>query len=252
MKRVLDIVISLAALIVLSPLLLMVAVLIKIGSPGPVIYKSKRVGENYHIFNFLKFRTMKTGTDEYKHLVDLPNQYALENSGKAKYDGKVLYSQVDPLTLSSDENLGSLLFADDYLIREVDYLDKQISRKETVFVKVENDPRITGLGRFLRKYSIDELPQLINILKGDMSLVGNRPLPLYEAEGLTEDKYVDRFLCNAGLTGFWQVSKRGDNGSMSSEERKMLDVNYARGHNLLWDIKLFFSTFVNFKQKGNV
>lgn len=251
MKRFLDIIISLAALIVLSPLLVVVALLIKIGSPGPVIYKSKRVGENYRIFNFLKFRTMKTGTDEYKHLVDLPNQYALENSGVKKYDGKIPYSGTDPLALPSDGST-TFLYADEYAIKEEDYLDSNISRKEIVFLKVENDPRITRLGHFLRKYSIDELPQLINILKGDMSLVGNRPLPLYEAEGLTEDKYVDRFLCDAGLTGFWQVSKRGDNGSMSSEERKMLDVKYARDHNLLWDIKLFFSTFVNFKQKGNV
>lgn len=251
MKRFLDIVISLGALIALSPLMLLTAIGIKLSSKGPVLYRSKRVGRNYEVFDFLKFRTMRVNTDEYSFLIHQKNQYELEQSPNKKYDGKIHYSHHSPIGLLED-GANDLLFADDYAIKEEDFLDEAISRKEISFVKIENDPRIFWLGRILRKYSIDELPQLVNILRGDMSLVGNRPLPLYEAETLTTDRHIDRFLCEAGLTGLWQVSKRGDNGSMSSEERKQLDVRYAREANLWLDIRLFFRTFGNFIQKGNV
>ena len=119
-------------------------------------------------------------------------------------------------------------------------------------MKLQKDPRITKVGRFIRKYSIDELPQLFNILKGDMSVVGNRPLPLYEAEFLTTDEYAGRFQGPAGLTGLWQVEKRGSSGSMSSEERKMLDIRYAREFSLGLDLKIIFKTFTAFIQKEDV
>ena len=119
-------------------------------------------------------------------------------------------------------------------------------------MKFVNDPRITKVGKIIRKYSIDELPQLFNILKGDMSVVGNRPLPLYEAEQLTSDQYIDRFLGPAGLTGLWQVEKRGNDGKLSAEERKLLDIYYAKKYSFWLDIKIIFKTFTAFIQKENV
>ena len=128
----------------------------------------------------------------------------------------------------------------------------KITEQENAFVKIENDPRITRLGRFLRKYSIDELPQLFNILRGDMSAVGNRPLPLYEAERLTSDEYIERFMCPSGLTGLWQVEKRGHAGKLSPEQRKQLDIRYAREMSPWLDLKIILRTFTAFIQKENV
>ncbi|MCS2606939.1 sugar transferase [Parabacteroides distasonis] len=108
------------------------------------------------------------------------------------------------------------------------------------------------MGHIIRKYSIDELPQLFNILNGDMSIVGNRPLPVYEAELLTSDEYIQRFMAPAGLTGLWQVEKRGNSGSMSAEERKQLDIKYAHTFSFWLDIKIIFKTFTAFVQKEDV
>lgn len=119
------------------------------------------------------------------------------------------------------------------------------------FFKINNDPRVTRLGRFLRKTSLDELPQLFNVLKGDMSLVGNRPLPLYEAETLTTNEYVERFSAPAGITGLWQVEKRGKE-EMSTEERINLDISYAKRYSLLYDLKILANTPAALLQKSNV
>ena len=114
-----------------------------------------------------------------------------------------------------------------------------------------NDPRITNVGRFIRKYSIDELPQLFNILKGDMSLVGNRPLPVYEASQLVNYEAGARFLAPAGLTGLWQVNKRGQE-DMSQKDRIDLDLEYANSSTLWTDVKIIAKTFTAFVQKGDV
>ena len=125
------------------------------------------------------------------------------------------------------------------------------AEQSNAFVKIEKDPRVTKVGRFIRKYSLDELPQLINILKGDMSVVGNRPLPLYEAELLTNDDSIDRFMAPAGLTGLWQVEKRGDSGKLSAQERKELDLRYGKEFSFWYDIKIIFKTLTAFIQKGD-
>jgi lipopolysaccharide/colanic/teichoic acid biosynthesis glycosyltransferase len=119
------------------------------------------------------------------------------------------------------------------------------------FFKISNDPRITKVGRFLRNTSLDELPQLFNVLKGDMSLVGNRPLPLYEAATLTTNDFVERFMAPAGMTGLWQIKKRG-RADMSTEERISLDISYARNSNLLYDLWIMAKTPKALLQKSDV
>ncbi|UAY52940.1 sugar transferase [Ferruginibacter albus] len=119
------------------------------------------------------------------------------------------------------------------------------------FFKLKNDPRITKIGTFLRNTSLDELPQLFNVLKGDMSIVGNRPLPLYEGITLTTNEWSERFMAPAGITGLWQVSKRGKE-EMSVEERMALDIDYARNHSLRVDLMIMLKTPTALFQKSNV
>jgi lipopolysaccharide/colanic/teichoic acid biosynthesis glycosyltransferase len=119
------------------------------------------------------------------------------------------------------------------------------------FFKISNDPRITKVGRFLRNTSLDELPQLFNVLKGDMSLVGNRPLPLYEAATLTTNEFVERFMAPAGITGLWQIKKRGKT-EMSVDERIELDISYARRSNLMYDFWIMAKTPAALFQKTDV
>lgn len=125
------------------------------------------------------------------------------------------------------------------------------SASGTTFFKIKNDPRITKVGAFLRNTSLDELPQLINVLRGEMSIVGNRPLPLYEAAALTTNEGAERFLAPAGITGLWQVTKRGRE-DMSAEERLSLDIDYARNHSFASDFRILMSTPTALFQKTNV
>lgn len=247
-KRTFDILFAGTAVIILSPLLIGTAIAVRAESKGKVIYKSQRVGSNYQIFNFLKFRSMYTNADKRLKELNALNQYQIEEVESSDEDPEIRF---DDLVGTPDEE-ESLLISDDFVISEEDFIKKKEKTQQNAFVKIENDPRVTRVGRFIRKYSIDELPQLFNILKGDMSIVGNRPLPLYEAELLTSDAYIDRFMAPAGLTGLWQVEKRGGAGKMSAEERKQLDIKYARDFSFWLDMKIIFKTLTAFVQKENV
>lgn len=249
-KRVFDIVVSLIAIILLSPFFLLIYLLLKSESrKAPAIYISKRVGTNYKVFNLFKFRSMVPDADakvgELAHL----NMYK-----KGENDEEI---EIKPTKqgVSSKENESdgskTLLFHDNEMIEEAEYLKRKMEESGAAFKKFESDPRITRVGGFLRNTSLDELPQLFNILKGDMSLVGNRPLPLYEAERLTTDKGSKRFLASAGLTGLWQVTKRGQ-ADMTEEERVDLDIEYAENESLWLDIKIIFKTFPALFQKEDV
>jgi lipopolysaccharide/colanic/teichoic acid biosynthesis glycosyltransferase len=204
LKRAFDIVVSATALLLLSPLLLLIALMVKLESRGPIFYISKRAGSGYKIFDFYKFRSMRVGADAELHKLSHLNQYS--GNGTAS---------------------------------------------NGVFFKIKNDPRITRFGQFIRSTSLDEIPQLFNVLIGDMSLVGNRPLPLYEAEKLTKDQIAWRFLAPAGITGLWQITKRGKD-DMSEEERIALDMEYAMKNSLVLDIKIMLKTIPALLQKEKV
>jgi lipopolysaccharide/colanic/teichoic acid biosynthesis glycosyltransferase len=201
-KRVIDVVLASLIILMMLPLFLLVALVIRMESRGPIFYTSKRAGRGFKVFNFYKFRTMVVDADKKIEQIAHLNQYS-SNGGSA------------------------------------------------MFLKINNDPRVTRVGKFLRNSSLDEIPQLFNVLKGDMSLVGNRPLPLYEASTLTTNDSAERFMAPAGITGLWQIKKRGKS-DMSAEERVNLDISYARNANVAYDLWIMAKTPTVLFQKSNV
>ncbi|MBJ7429121.1 MAG: sugar transferase [Bacteroidia bacterium] len=259
MKRIFDIVVSGFAILMLSPVFIIVALLIRLESKGPVFYYSKRVGTGYNVFKFYKFRSMRQGADnmlkDLKHL----NQYA--NSEPKKEEEEPIIGKSHEYDLRNylcdsckekNTSCQSPLYMDGVQICEKSFLENNKTKQGATFIKIENDPRITKIGKFIRNTSIDELPQLFNVLKGDMSIVGNRPLPMYEAEKITTDQFALRFIAPAGITGLWQVTKRGKGGPMSEEERMELDNQYAKTYSFWNDIKLILKTVPALFQKENV
>jgi lipopolysaccharide/colanic/teichoic acid biosynthesis glycosyltransferase len=246
-KRAIDVLSTGSAVLLLSPVFLLVALAIRLDSKGPVFYKSKRVGSGYKIFDLYKFRTMRTNADQLIRKMAALNMY---NTAPVETDGK------PELTNMCEEcrNGGYCnrrLFLDGKEICEKVF--NQQKEQKAAFMKFQNDPRITRIGKFLRNSSLDELPQLINILKGDMSLVGNRPLPLYEAEKMTTDNKILRFAGPAGLTGLWQVTKRGKGkADMSEEERAALDIEYAKNFSFKMDLMIILKTFPALLQSEDV
>jgi lipopolysaccharide/colanic/teichoic acid biosynthesis glycosyltransferase len=248
-KRIFDLVFAGGALLLLSPLFLIVYILIRLESKGPAFYYSLRVGTGYRVFKFYKFRSMYVNADQrvkdLKHL----NQYNIDaatDETKAPVVENGLCDQCKTYGKCQYP-----IFADNLQFCEKEFQGNKKSNAGSAFFKIKNDPRITKVGAFIRNTSIDELPQLWNVIIGDMSIVGNRPLPLYEAEKLTTDKYILRFAAPAGITGLWQVEKRGK-GEMSEDERLMLDNVYAQTYSLKNDLKLILKTIPALFQKESV
>ena len=247
-KRLFDVLLALVGLLVLLPLFALVALLIRLESRGPVFYYSYRVGTGYRIFKFWKFRSMRPDADQLLADMQNLNQYRANQTSQ-------LTDAPAPTTCACGSKCQTPLI--DKLGRTVcekHYRAQRQTSTAPAFTKIVNDPRVTRVGAFLRNTSIDELPQLFNVLRGEMSIIGNRPLPLYEAEKLTTDQFAARFMAPAGITGLWQVSKRGKGGQggMSEDERKALDVDYARSCSLRLDLQILLRTFPALFQQENV
>jgi exopolysaccharide biosynthesis polyprenyl glycosylphosphotransferase len=184
LKRALDVAVSLGGLILLSPLFLAVAVAVKLGSSGPILFRQKRVGADGSVFLCYMFRSMYEDAER--------RQAELERLNEA----------------------GGPVF------------------------KIKEDPRVTPVGRFLRRWSIDELPQLVNVLKGEMSLVGPRPLPVRDFH-LMEEAHKRRLDALPGMTGYWQISGRSN---LPFEEMVRLDLYYIENWSLSFDVKIILRT----------
>ena len=187
-KRVGDVIFSLLVITLGSPLFILIAILVKLSSPGSVFYIQKRVGRNYREFGCIKFRTMYEDAEQL-----LPN-----------------------------------------LLEKYPLMRKEFEKD----FKLRQDPRITNLGRFLRRSSLDELPQFFNVLKGEMSVVGPRPIVSNEINKYS--LYMEEVISvRPGLTGLWQVSGRNN---LSYKKRVQLDLIYARNRNFLLDLEIIILT----------
>lgn len=184
LKRAFDVLAASLGLMAISPLLLLIAALVKFTSPGPILYKSQRIGKNFQPFGMYKFRTMCVDAD----------------------------AQREALRQQTEQTNG--LF------------------------KLANDPRVTEVGKVLRALSLDELPQLLNVLRGEMSLVGPRPLPQDESE-LFQEPYTLRFQVFPGMTGAWQV---GGRSNLSFEQLCQLEMKYVLEWNIFSDVTILLKT----------
>ena len=188
LKRIGDVIFSLLVLTLGSPIFILIAILVKLSSPGSIFYIQKRIGRNYREFGCIKFRTMYKNADEL-----LPN-----------------------------------------LLEKHPLMRKEFEKD----FKLRHDPRITKLGRFLRRSSLDELPQFVNVLKGEMSVVGPRPIVFNEINKYS--LFMEEVISvRPGLTGLWQVSGRNN---LSYKKRVELDLVYARNRNFILDLEIILLT----------
>ena len=184
LKRTFDLVLSIIGLVLISPILLTIAIAIKLSSRGPTIYRSVRPGMAGKPFSCFKFRTMRESADQ-------------------------IQADLEPL----NEQSGALF-------------------------KIRHDPRLTKVGRFLRRFSLDELPQLVNVIRGEMSLVGPRPLPMRDFERL-EEWHKKRYLVLPGITGLWQVSGRSE---LDFDDLVRLDFLYLEQWSMFLDLSILLKT----------
>lgn len=192
-KRTVDIVLSLALLIIVAPCLLLLGCLVRLTSPGPALFRQQRLGRDRRPFTMLKLRTMRVDNDDRIHRDYVAS--LLSADGKATQAGNGLF-------------------------------------------KLDGDPRVTRLGAWLRRTSVDELPQLVNVLRGEMSLVGPRPVLPWEAR-LFGERYQQRFAVKPGLTGLWQVSGRS---RVAMPEALELDVAYVARRSFVFDVVILART----------
>lgn len=192
-KRVLDVSLAIFFLVLFGPLLILIALGIKLHSPGPVLYRQKRVGKNGVQYDMLKFRSMRVNNDQDIH---------------KNHVQSLIKNNTSPKDLGSDS------------------------------LKLAADPRITGLGKLLRKYGLDELPQFINVLRGEMSIVGPRPPLLYEYE-IYSNWHKQRLKVLPGITGLWQVSAHN---TVPFDEMVKIDLSYIKNMNLWMDLRIMVYT----------
>ena len=196
-KRIFDICASLVAIILLSPVFLLVSAFVYLGDPGPVVYGQIRIGKNGKPFKMWKFRSMYKNSD-----------------------------------------------------RMIDQLTPEQKKQYYTEFKIDNDPRITKVGNFLRKTSLDELPQLFNVLFNDMSLIGPRPLIESEIQMNYADTYQELLSVKPGVTGYWQAYAR-NNATYQSGERQEMELYYVQHASVWLDIKILFKTVITvLKREG--
>lgn len=214
-RRLLDIVLAGTALLALAPVMAAIALAIRLESRGPIIFRQRRLGQGLAPFTVFKFRTMRHEADAAPH-----REY--------------VHSLIASSEADSDEAVSSTAASGG-------------ATEDGRLYKLSVDDRITRVGRFLRSWSLDELPQLVNVLRGEMALVGPRPVIPYEVERYPE-RYLPRFTVKPGLTGLWQVSGRNER---TYEEMVRFDIEYARRASLLLDLRILAKTLpVVFGRQG--
>jgi exopolysaccharide biosynthesis polyprenyl glycosylphosphotransferase len=184
LKKIMDKVLSFLAVVLLSPVFLLVGLLVKISSPGPIFFYQKRVGKDGELFTMIKFRSM---------------------------------------FIDAEDKLAEI---------------RHLNEADGPLFQVKNDPRITWVGKMIRKFSIDELPQFVNVLKGDMSIVGPRPALPKEVEEY-QDWQIKRFCVSPGITGLWQIQGRNE---LTFDEMIKLDLEYIKNQSVFLDFKIILKT----------